>query len=83
MMRGLFWHSLAFKTRVKLAHSWQKKPNLHMNSLNKLLFFTDFTVTLRATRRALKLVARALKALMNVYHTVFFIIPALQSEKYN
>jgi hypothetical protein len=54
-----------------------------MNSLNKLLFFTDFTVTLRATRRALKLVARALKALMNVYHTVFFIIPALQSEKYN
>jgi hypothetical protein len=36
-----------------------------------------------ATRRALKLVARALKALINVYHTLFFIIPALQSENYN
>jgi hypothetical protein len=36
-----------------------------------------------ATRRALTLVARALKALINVYHTLFFIIPALQSENYN
>jgi hypothetical protein len=36
-----------------------------------------------STRRALKLVARALKALINVYHTLFFIIPALQSENYN
>jgi hypothetical protein len=26
---------------------------------------------------------RALKALINVYHTLFFIIPALQSENYN
>jgi hypothetical protein len=28
-------------------------------------------------------VASALKALINVYHTLFFIIPALQSENYN
>jgi hypothetical protein len=36
-----------------------------------------------ATRRALKLVVRAVKALINVYHTLFFIIPGLQSENYN
>jgi hypothetical protein len=28
-------------------------------------------------------VASALKALINVYHTLFFIIPSLQSENYN
>jgi ABC-type sugar transport system permease subunit len=28
-------------------------------------------------------VASALKALIHVYHTLFFIIPALQSENYN
>jgi hypothetical protein len=28
-------------------------------------------------------IASALKALINVYHTLFFIIPALQSENYN
>jgi hypothetical protein len=28
-------------------------------------------------------VASALKALINVYHTLFFIIPGLQSENYN
>jgi hypothetical protein len=28
-------------------------------------------------------VASTLKALVNVYHTLFFIIPALQSENYN
>jgi hypothetical protein len=28
-------------------------------------------------------VASALKALINVYHTLFFIIPALKSENYN
>jgi hypothetical protein len=28
-------------------------------------------------------VVSALKALINVYHTLFFIIPALQSENYN
>jgi hypothetical protein len=28
-------------------------------------------------------VASALKALINVYRTLFFIIPALQSENYN
>jgi hypothetical protein len=33
---GLFWHS--FHSRFKLAHSYQKKPNLHSNLLNKLLF---------------------------------------------
>jgi hypothetical protein len=33
--------------------------------------------------RATSLRARALKALINVYHTLFFIIPALQSENYN
>jgi hypothetical protein len=27
--------------------------------------------------------ASALKALINVYHTLFFIIPALKSENYN
>jgi hypothetical protein len=39
---GLFWHSLAFKTLVslafKMAHACQKRPNLHTNSSNKLLF---------------------------------------------
>jgi hypothetical protein len=39
--------------------------------------------TSSATRRALKLVARALKALINVYHTLFFITPALQSENHS
>jgi hypothetical protein len=35
--------------------------------------------------RATSLRARrvALKALINVYHTLFFIIPALKSENYN
>jgi hypothetical protein len=33
---GLFWHSWAFKTLVSLA--CQKRPNLHTNSSNKLLF---------------------------------------------
>jgi hypothetical protein len=28
-------------------------------------------------------VASALRVLINVYHTLFFIIPALQSENYN
>jgi hypothetical protein len=28
-------------------------------------------------------VASALQAFINVYHTLFFIIPALQSENYN
>jgi hypothetical protein len=39
---GLFWHSWAFKTRV--TRTCQKRPNLHTNSSNKLLFFTVFTV---------------------------------------
>jgi hypothetical protein len=30
---GLFWHS-----RFKMAHACQKRPNLHTNSSNKLLF---------------------------------------------
>jgi hypothetical protein len=34
---GLFWQSWAFKTRVKRAHTCQKRPNLHTNSSNKLL----------------------------------------------
>jgi hypothetical protein len=34
--RGLLKPS--FHSRFKLAHSCQKKPNLHTNSLNKLLF---------------------------------------------
>jgi hypothetical protein len=29
----------SFHSRFKLAHSCQKKANLHMNSLNKLLLF--------------------------------------------
>jgi hypothetical protein len=29
----------SFHSRFKLAHSCQKKPNLHTNSLNKLLLF--------------------------------------------
>jgi hypothetical protein len=40
---GLFWHSWAFKkrsfhSRFKMAHACQKRPNLHTNSSNKLLF---------------------------------------------
>jgi hypothetical protein len=32
---GLFWQSLAsFHSRFRLTYSCQKKPNLHMNSLN-------------------------------------------------
>jgi hypothetical protein len=39
---GFFWHAWAslkgsFHMRFKLAHSCQKKPNLHTNDLNKLL----------------------------------------------
>jgi hypothetical protein len=37
----------------------------------------------RATKRSAFNVASALKALISVYHTQFFIIPALQSENYN
>jgi hypothetical protein len=37
----------------------------------------------RATSLRARRVAGALKALINVYHTLFFIIPALQSENYN
>jgi hypothetical protein len=37
----------------------------------------------RATSLRARRVASALKALINVYHTLFFIIPALQSENYN
>jgi hypothetical protein len=36
----LFWHSWAFKTLVSIAHSCQKRPNLHTNSSNKLLLST-------------------------------------------
>jgi hypothetical protein len=34
-------------------------------------------------KEAFKARASALKALINVYHTLFFIIPALKSENYN
>jgi hypothetical protein len=37
----------------------------------------------RATSLRARRVASALEALINVYHTLFFIIPALQSENYN
>jgi hypothetical protein len=40
---AFFWHS--FHSRFKLAHSCQKKPNLHTNSLNKLLFYTRRRIT--------------------------------------
>jgi hypothetical protein len=33
---------LSFHSSFKLAHSCQKKPKLHTNSLNKLLFFFNF-----------------------------------------
>jgi hypothetical protein len=38
-----FWHAWAilkraFHSRFKMAHACQKKPNLHTNSSNKLLF---------------------------------------------
>jgi hypothetical protein len=37
----------------------------------------------RVAQRSAFNVASALKALINVYHTLFFIIPGLQSENYN
>jgi hypothetical protein len=40
--RGSLKHS--FHSRFKLAHSCPKKPNLHTNSLNKLLFCHNFDV---------------------------------------
>jgi hypothetical protein len=37
---GLFWHSgplkRSFHSRLIMAHLWEKRPNLHKNSLNKL-----------------------------------------------
>jgi hypothetical protein len=39
--RGPLKHS--FHSRFKLAHSCQKNPNLHTNSLNKLLFLLFFS----------------------------------------
>jgi hypothetical protein len=36
---GLFWHSWAFKTRVKRGPLVPKNPNLHKNLSNKLLLF--------------------------------------------
>jgi hypothetical protein len=36
----------SFHSRFKLAHSCQKKPNLHTNSLNKLLLFNEFVCKL-------------------------------------
>jgi hypothetical protein len=36
---------LSFHSSFKLAHSCQKKPKLHTNSLNKLLFRVDFITT--------------------------------------
>jgi hypothetical protein len=44
--------------------------------------FKARATSLRARRVAFN-VASALKAVINVYHTLFFIIPALQSENYN
>jgi hypothetical protein len=38
---GPFWHSWAFK----MAHACQKRPNLHTNSSNKLLFSKFFIQT--------------------------------------
>jgi hypothetical protein len=42
---GLSWHSWgrgplkrSFHSRFKMAHACQKRPNLHTNSSNKLLF---------------------------------------------
>jgi hypothetical protein len=32
----------SFYSRFKLAHSCQKKPNLHLNSLNKLLLIYSY-----------------------------------------
>jgi hypothetical protein len=36
----------SFHSRFKLAHSCQKKPNLHTNSLNKLLLWVKFHIAL-------------------------------------
>jgi hypothetical protein len=43
---GLFWHEWAFK---KMAHSCQKRPNLHTNELNTTFFCS--TIPLKAPNR--------------------------------
>jgi hypothetical protein len=49
---GLF---LAFHSRFKLAHSFQKKPNLHKNELNTTFFCS--TSPLKAPNRLKSLIA--------------------------
>jgi hypothetical protein len=40
---------LSFHSSFKLAHSCQKKPKLHANSLNKLLFFISYILEIKVS----------------------------------